>query len=97
MARKNKRQPRKPQRGLPQPGPITRPSAGTSPASRPSQPAPIAAQRPVRGRAVPPPLPPQDAAIPLDRVPYFRSDLRRIAITAALMFVILIAGSFLIR
>lgn len=97
MARKNKRQPRKPQRGSPQPGPITRPSAGISPASRPSQPAPIAAQPPVRGRPVPAPLPPQDAAIPLERVPYFRSDLRRIAITAALMFAILIAGSFLIR
>lgn len=33
----------------------------------------------------------------MERVPYFRSDLRRIAITAALMFAILIAGSFLIR
>ncbi len=43
------------------------------------------------------PLLEQDAAIPLDRVPYFRSDLRRIAITAAAMFGVLIIGSFFIR
>jgi len=29
----------------------------------------------------------------LERVPYFRSDLRRIAITAGVMFVILVVGS----
>jgi len=39
----------------------------------------------------------QDAAIPLDRVPYFRADLRRIAITAGLMFVLLIVGSIVLR
>jgi hypothetical protein len=33
----------------------------------------------------------------MERVPYFRSDLRRIAITAALMFVLLIAGSIVLR
>jgi len=33
----------------------------------------------------------------LERVPYFRSDLRRIAITASLMFVLLIAGSIVLR
>jgi len=33
----------------------------------------------------------------MDRVPYFRSDLRRIAITAALMFALLIAGSIVLR
>jgi hypothetical protein len=43
------------------------------------------------------PLPAQDASIPLDRVPYFRSDLRRIAITAGLMFVLLIVGSIVLR
>ena len=43
------------------------------------------------------PLPAQDATIPLERVPYFRSDLRRIAITAGLMFVLLIAGSIVLR
>jgi hypothetical protein len=33
----------------------------------------------------------------MDRVPYFRSDLRRIAITAGLMFLLLIAGSIVLR
>jgi hypothetical protein len=33
----------------------------------------------------------------MDRVPYFRSDLRRIAITAGFMFVLLIAGSIVLR
>jgi hypothetical protein len=42
-------------------------------------------------------LPTGDAAIPLDRVPYFRSDLRRIAITAALMVILLIVGSIVLR
>jgi hypothetical protein len=52
----------------------------------------------MRGRGPAPILlPEQDAAIPLDRVPYFRSDLRRIAITAAAMFALLIIGSFFIR
>jgi hypothetical protein len=43
------------------------------------------------------PLPAQDAGIPLDRVPYFRADLRRIAITAGFMFVLLIVGSIVLR
>ncbi|TME85296.1 MAG: hypothetical protein E6I43_06415 [Chloroflexi bacterium] len=50
-----------------------------------------------RGRQQAGPLPAEDAAIPLERVPYFRSDLRRIAITAGLMFVLLIAGSIVLR
>jgi hypothetical protein len=50
-----------------------------------------------RGRQQAGPLPPQDASIPLERVPYFRSDLRRIAITAAFMFALLIAGSIALR
>jgi hypothetical protein len=33
----------------------------------------------------------------MERVPYFRSDLRRIAITAALMFALLIIGSIVLR
>jgi hypothetical protein len=109
MAKKNKRsQPKKPQRGG-QPGrrnPVTPPSF--SPADRlaptpatpaPALPRPPAAPsaRPARGRVAPGALPPQDATIPLDRVPYFRSDLRRIAITAGLMFVLLIAGSIVLR
>jgi hypothetical protein len=50
-----------------------------------------------RGRLQAGPLAPQEAAVPLERVPYFRSDLRRIGITAGAMFVILVIGSFLIR
>jgi hypothetical protein len=50
-----------------------------------------------RGRQHAGTLPPQDASIPLERVPYFRSDLRRIAITAAFMFALLIAGSIALR
>jgi len=33
----------------------------------------------------------------MDRVPYFRSDLRRIAITAGFMFALLITGSIVLR
>ena len=33
----------------------------------------------------------------LDRVPYFSSDIRRIALTAALMVVLLIVGSIVLR
>jgi hypothetical protein len=39
----------------------------------------------------------QDASIPVARVPYFSSDLRRIAFIAVPMFAILIIGSFLIH
>jgi hypothetical protein len=53
--------------------------------------------RAARGRQAAGPLPSQDATIPLERVPHFRSDLRRIAITAGLMFVLLIAGSIVLR
>ena|ERR1700682_3526818 len=60
-------------------------------------PTPRPLPRATRGRQAAGPLPAQDAAIPLDRVPYFRSDLRRIAITAGLMFVLLIVGSIVLR
>jgi hypothetical protein len=111
MARKNKRnQLRKPQRGssgggraarpagIPpatpveggQAGPSAQPSTSASPVPRPLP-------RAARGRQMAGPLPAQDASIPLDRVPYFRSDLRRIAITAGLMFVLLIVGSIVLR
>jgi len=65
-------------------------AAGPAPVTRPLP-------RNPRGRQQAGPLPAQDAAIPLERVPYFRSDLRRIAITAGLMFVLLIAGSIVLR
>ena len=112
MARKNRRsQVRKPQRGSSGGGHAARP-AGVPPAapgqpSQPPQPTPPAVASPAsvarplprgpRGRQSAGPLPVQDAAIPLDRVPYFRADLRRIAITAGLMFVLLIVGSIVLR
>jgi hypothetical protein len=49
------------------------------------------------GRAQAGPLPAEDSSIPLERVPYFRADVRRIAITAAFMFVVLIVGSIVLR
>jgi len=86
------------------------PAAASQPGQPPAQPAqvpPTAAAGPApitrplprgaRGRQQPGPLPAQDATIPMERVPYFRSDLRRIAITAGFMFVILIAGSIVLR
>ena len=108
MAKKNKRsQPKKPQRsgrpraGMPAAPPaIPRPEAVVPVQAAPTQ-RPVPAARPLpraaRGRVAAGPLPPQDASIPLERVPYFRSDLRRIAITAGLMFVLLIAGSIFLR
>jgi hypothetical protein len=108
MAKKNKRsQSKKPQRSgrarasLPSAPPAApRPEAATPVQPAPAQ-RPLPAARPLpraaRGRAAAAPLPPQDASIPLERVPYFRSDLRRIAITAGLMFVLLIAGSIFLR
>ena len=37
-----------------------------------------------------------DPAIPLDRVPYFTSDLAKLGVVAVLMLVVLVAGSQLI-
>lgn len=108
MAKKNKRsQPKKPQRGgRPRAGAPAAPQAAPRPEAAAPVPAtpvqrPLPAARPLpratRGRAAAAPLPPQDASIPFERVPYFRSDLRRIAITAGLMFILLIAGSIVLR
>lgn len=99
MARKNKRaHQRKPQRGPGGPvgrtpgGALPRPMASSEAAAIP------AAMRPMRGRGpVALPLAEQDASVPMDRVPFFRSDLTRIAITAAAMFALLVVGSFFIR
>jgi len=57
-------------------------------------------QRPLpraRGRQAGGALPSEDATIPLERVPYFTADIRRIALTAALMLAILIVGSIVLR
>ena len=104
---------RKPQRGSSGAGRAARPAGmppvSPSQPSQPEQPAQASSRsstgaaplpRPLprtRGRQQAGPLPAEDAAIPLERVPYFRSDLRRIAITAGLMFVLLIAGSIVLR
>src|SRR6266571_3345699 len=102
MSRKNRRsQLRKPQRGSSGAGRATRPAgmppAAASQPNQPGQPAPASSSATASPAALPRPLPAEDAAIPLERVPYFRSDLRRIAITAGLMFVLLIAGSIVLR
>jgi hypothetical protein len=100
MARKNKRQqPRKPQRGRSYSG-AARPATPAPPVRSATEPAAATpAPRPGRpiGRSVASPAGPQSAAIPMDRVPYFQGDLRRIAITGAAMLVILIVGSLLIH
>jgi len=104
---------RKPQRGSSGAGRAARPAgmppvspSQANPPGQPTQtssnspagPAPLPRPLPrTRGRQQAGPLPAEDAAIPLERVPYFRSDLRRIAITAGLMFVLLIAGSIVLR
>ena len=77
------------------------PTAQPAQVPQPASPSPAPIPRPLprgpRGRQQAGALPTQDATIPLERVPYFRSDLRRIAITAGLMFVLLIAGSIVLR
>jgi hypothetical protein len=80
-----------------QPGQSPPPGSAPPPAAAPSLPVQRPLPRQPRGRQPAGPLPPQDASIPLERVPYFRADLRRIAITAGLMFVILIVGSIALR
>ncbi|HEV2013668.1 MAG TPA: hypothetical protein VGR77_07280 [Candidatus Dormibacteraeota bacterium] len=110
---KKRAQLRKPQRGSSGAARAARPAGFPlslpAPADQGAQPvqapepavAPPPAARPLpraaRGRQPAGPLPSQDATIPLERVPYFRSDLRRIAITAGFMFVLLIAGSIVLR
>jgi len=98
MGRKNRRsQARRSQRrSIAAPGAISHAAGGRPLPSGDAAVAPLPV--PVRRRGpLGSPLPEENAAIPLDRVPYFRSDLRRIAITGGLMFAILIGGSFFIR
>jgi hypothetical protein len=57
----------------------------------------LAPQAPVRrGRGPTMMLDGGNPAIPLDRVPYFTTDLLRLGIVMVVMVVLLIAGSFLI-
>jgi len=98
VARKHKRsQQRKPPRRAFNASQAAPPAGGVRPLMAPdaatTTPQPALRRRPSQLA----PLPPQDASIPLERVPYFRKDIRRIGITAALMFGLLVAGSFFIR
>jgi hypothetical protein len=43
------------------------------------------------------PLPPDDAAIPFDRVPYVPGDLRRVLIIAGLMVVLIVVADFVVN
>ena len=56
-------------------------------------PQPAATARRNRGGMV---LETGDAAIPLDRVPYFTGDLKRLGVTAVVMIVVLVLGAVLI-
>jgi hypothetical protein len=42
------------------------------------------------------PLPPDDAAIPFDRVPYVPGDLRRVLVIAALMIVLIVVADIVV-
>ena len=43
------------------------------------------------------PLPPEDAAIPFDRVPYVPGDLRRVLIIAAVMIVLIVVADIVVN
>jgi hypothetical protein len=61
---------------------------------------PAAQPRPIRGQvsaaALFLPLDSEEAAIPFDRVPYVPRDLRRVAIMAALMIVLILIAAFVV-
>jgi hypothetical protein len=61
---------------------------------------PAAQPRPIRGQqtaaAMFLPLDSEDAAIPFDRVPYVPKDLRRVAIMASLMIVLILIAAFVV-
>jgi hypothetical protein len=86
--------------------PVPATSVAAQPASRRrierlSQTAPTArAGRPGRGpinaAAQFQPLDTEDAAIPFDRVPYVPADLRRVAITAAMMVVLILIAAVVV-
>ncbi len=77
-------------------------AAKPRPASAPA-PAPTAARRVQAQRRAIRTRPPrgiqigdENPAIPVDKVPYFASDLIRLAITAAIMIILLIIGAKLV-
>jgi hypothetical protein len=57
---------------------------------------PRAASRQVSTAAMFLPLESDDAAIPFDRVPYVPQDLRRVAIMASLMVVLILIAAFVV-
>ena len=61
---------------------------------------PAAQPRPIRGQASAAalfqPLDSEEAAIPFDRVPYVPRDLRRVAIMASLMVVLILIAAFVV-
>jgi len=49
-----------------------------------------------RQQAAFPPLDPEDPAIPFDRVPYVPADLRRVAIIAGIMVVLIVIAAIVV-
>lgn len=88
MAKKTKKIKAAKRRAMPAlPRPAEPPAASNPPLGRPVPPAEASRRGPARGPVA------QGSGIPLDRVPYFRSDLKRIAITVGIMFALIVAGS----
>jgi hypothetical protein len=60
--------------------------------------APVGRSKPVRGQSAGfiQPLESDDAAIPFDRVPYVPADLRRVAVIAAMMIVLIILADIVV-
>ncbi len=85
MAKKTKKIKAAKRRAMPAVPRPAQPATNTSPAlARPAE----GPRRPgTRGPIA------EGSAIPLERVPYFKSDLQRIAITVGIMFVLIVIGS----
>ena len=71
---------------------IERLSQTAAPASRAGRPG----RGPANAAAMFQPLETEDAAIPFDRVPYVPADLRRVAITAGLMIVLILIAAVVV-
>ena len=71
---------------------IERLSQSAAPATRASRPG----RGPANAAALFQPLDTEDAAIPFDRVPYVPADLRRVAITAGLMIVLILIAAVVV-
>ena len=76
----------------PRPAPTPPPGPAPTAARRVQAQRRAARTRPARGIQIGD----QNPAIPLDKVPYFTSDLIRLAITAAIMIILLIIGAKLV-